>query len=504
MGDRVLEIETKYDVDESAVLPRLDRLSRVSFVGAPQEQHLVATYFDTERLDLLRAGLTLRRRTGGQDAGWHLKLPAGQDRLELHHPLGERHEEVPHELSDVLVGLVRGQPLVEVARIETDRTVTVLRDADRRALAEVCDDHVAATLLRTGREERQSWREWELELREQDSILAREGASALIASGARPAGSTSKLARVLRDSGPPRTTPEEGVPADAPARVVIRAHLARHLATLRRFDPLARADVPDAVHRMRVECRRLRGALASFRPFFDTAVTDPLRPELKWLIDELGRPRDLEVLKERVDTLLAEEQAHDTAAGRHVSSALAEEHHDAHRRAVTAMGDARYFALVDALQVIVDEPPWSARAHRATHDDLRKVVRKEWRRVVRAAAAADRAAPEELADRLHDVRKAAKRARYAAEAVEPVAGVPAARFAAAMADVQDALGEHHDTVVTRQKMDDLTQSLAAGDAGPVGLERVHDRLSDAGSRARETYDHARRQATRPGRLHWLG
>ena len=39
--------------------------------------HLRATYYDTRHLDLVNAKVTLRRREGGIDDGWHLKLPAG-------------------------------------------------------------------------------------------------------------------------------------------------------------------------------------------------------------------------------------------------------------------------------------------------------------------------------------------------------------------------------------------------------------------------------------------
>ena len=49
-----------------------------------------ATYFDTEDLDLNRHKITLRRRVGGDDEGWHLKLPVRKDtRQELHAPLDE-------------------------------------------------------------------------------------------------------------------------------------------------------------------------------------------------------------------------------------------------------------------------------------------------------------------------------------------------------------------------------------------------------------------------------
>jgi len=56
---------------------------------------------------------------------------------------------------------------------------------------------------------------------------------------------------------------------------------------------------------------------------------------------------------------------------------------------------------------------------------------------------------------LHEVRKAAKRARYAAESVEGVYGAPARRFAEAMQELQDVLGEHQDSVVAQHLVEDL-------------------------------------------------
>jgi CHAD domain-containing protein len=56
---------------------------------------------------------------------------------------------------------------------------------------------------------------------------------------------------------------------------------------------------------------------------------------------------------------------------------------------------------------------------------------------------------------LHEARKAAKRARYAAEVLRPVAGKKARRFGARMKDLQSVLGEHQDAVITRQSLRDL-------------------------------------------------
>ena len=70
-----VEIETKYVVADDVVLPSFMGIDGVAAVEQPVEEHLDAEYFDTADHRLLRAGFTLRRRSGGGDAGWHLKLP---------------------------------------------------------------------------------------------------------------------------------------------------------------------------------------------------------------------------------------------------------------------------------------------------------------------------------------------------------------------------------------------------------------------------------------------
>ena len=85
---RHLEVERKFDVVESTVSPSFEGIAAVGHVEESPAQTLDATYFDTPIHDLARNKITLRRRTGGSDAGWHLKLPAGPDsRTEVRLPL---------------------------------------------------------------------------------------------------------------------------------------------------------------------------------------------------------------------------------------------------------------------------------------------------------------------------------------------------------------------------------------------------------------------------------
>ena len=130
---RAVEIERKFDVEEEAILPSPRDLPGVARVDRPVEHRLEAEYFDTEDLRLASARITLRRRTGGEDAGWHLKLPAGPDeRTEFREPLGEQADSIPETLRGLVRVHTRDRALVPVARLKTRRVVYRLRDTNGR------------------------------------------------------------------------------------------------------------------------------------------------------------------------------------------------------------------------------------------------------------------------------------------------------------------------------------------------------------------------------------
>src|SRR5690242_10016467 len=145
---RYLEVERKFDVDASTQPPSFDGIAGVTRVEHAETQTLDAVYYDTSERDLAANRITLRRRTGGPDAGWHLKLPAGPDaRTEVRAPLddGEQHH-VPPELLDVVLAIVRDRVVSPVARISTTRHVQLLHGLGDAVVAEFCDDQVAAGL----------------------------------------------------------------------------------------------------------------------------------------------------------------------------------------------------------------------------------------------------------------------------------------------------------------------------------------------------------------------
>jgi len=192
-----LEIEQKFDVDAGFERPSFAGLAGIS-EAAPELLHLSATYFDTPDGRLAASKITLRRRTGGTDEGWHLKLPADSGaRREVHAPLGTAERQVPEELAARVAEVTGGQPLHPIATLNTERTVVTLRGHDGRVAAEVADDQVTARRLPPAEGQELRWREVEVEVPNADPPLQRAAADVLLAAGARPAGHGSKLARVL-------------------------------------------------------------------------------------------------------------------------------------------------------------------------------------------------------------------------------------------------------------------------------------------------------------------
>ncbi len=197
----LIETEQKFDVPAGFTLPSLTGPG-VASVTPPDVLHLSATYFDTAGLRLIDAKVTLRRRTGGTDEGWHIKLPVSADtRRELHFPLDEAEHEVPPAVAAEVARWTGGEPLRPVARLETRRTVRRLVGQSGQPLAEIADDEVTgsrpdpADPARWRRTDR--WREVEVELVSGTHILLNATAGQLRAAGAEPSRSPSKLARVL-------------------------------------------------------------------------------------------------------------------------------------------------------------------------------------------------------------------------------------------------------------------------------------------------------------------
>jgi CHAD domain-containing protein len=277
------------------------------------------------------------------------------------------------------------------------------------------------------------------------------------------------------------TTLDTGMRPDPPltrhssAAEVVLSYLRDQLTAIEHLDPLVRRAEPDAVHQMRVATRRARSALQAFGSIIDKEATRPLREELKWLALTLGQARDTEVMLDRLRTGLADIPAALVAGPvearitAHFTAELAQ----AGKTAVAALDGRRYRRLRDDLAGLLVRPPLTPLAERGAGEVLARLVRRAGRRLLRALAAVPEADDHDAA--LHEARKAAKMARYAAEAAVPALGRAASRQAAAAKDLQQVLGDHRDSVVARTVLLDLAgKARAAGeDTFTYGLMYQH-------------------------------
>lgn len=473
----VIEIERKFDVEDTVLLPSLRGLPGVDRIDKPVKQVLEAEYFDTKDLRLASARITLRRRTGGEDAGWHLKLPSAADeRSEFHEPLGKADDGVPEPLLRLVRVHTRGHVLNPVARLKTRRIVHHLLNKKGQVLATVSDDTVEAETLRP-KQAPQRWREWEIELVEGSRDLLDAGQDRLAAEGVRPSAHPFKLERALGQVPQASANSAPNPKRKGPAADVLLAYLSAQIRELKAQDPRVRLDAPDAVHKMRVATRRMRSVLATYRKLLgDADYVSSLRDELKWLAGVLGHARDAEVMHARLKDMVAKEPG-ELVMGpvtRRIDLELNAEYQNAHAKVLKALDGSRYFRLLDSLDTILSGPSLSQLAAKPARRVIPRLVKRDLKRLHAAVRDAKRN-PAGSSDHpaLHQARKDGKRLRYAAEASTPISPKKAARLANAAQGVQRILGDHQDSVVTRDLLRRLgAEAFAQGENG-FSYGRLH-------------------------------
>ncbi|MEU9993236.1 CYTH and CHAD domain-containing protein [Streptomyces sp. NPDC048045] len=457
MADTKREIERKYESDDSG-LPDLTGVGGVADVLDKGLVELDATYYDTVDQRLAAAGLTLRRRTGGSDAGWHLKFPVAPGvRDEIRAPLSET---VPDEIAALVRSRVRCAELVPVVRLRSGRDVRHLVDAEGMLLAEASVDAVTAERL-VGKGGSTQWTEIEVELADDaDPAVLDKVDKRLRKAGVRPSKSPSKLSRALEQTGGRR--PGAGrlaKPVTAGDHVL--AYLREHREAILAYDPGVRRDVPDSVHQMRVATRRMRSTFRTFGAVLDPAVTDPIAAELKWLAGELGVDRDQEVLAERLTTAL-DGLPPDLVLGpvrERLTTWSNAGHGSARDQLIAVLDSARYLALLDTLDAVLADPPLLKKAAGKPEKALAKAVRKDFAKVSRLITEALGLPPGGERDvAVHEARKKAKRTRYAGEAAVPALGGPARSLAKAMKSLTSLLGDHQDSVMARRTLHELSEA----------------------------------------------
>ena len=455
---RVLrEREDKFEVDPDWVLPQVMDLVPDGGRLDSEVRQLDNTYFDTPGAALRLFGITLRRRVGGSETGWQLKVPNGTARTELQS--GSRAKTLPSALADGVEGLLAGESLGHVATIVTTRTAHRILDADGQLVLEIADDQVQSGPP-NGESALHSWHEVEVELgpagNEKDLKRARE---LLQAAGASPSPSKTKLDRAL---GPASVDGQISAVGLDTIGELVAGYLAVQCDVLASNDVGMRTGAPE-VHQTRVAARRLRSTLQVFGDVVEAAPAEELNNELAWYADLLGEVRDREVLNTRLTKLIAElpPELVRGPVEAEITKILARERDVASQRLTEAMGTTRYQHVVLLLRGWKTAPPLSDAADeqdKTAVTYVEKAKRKADKRLRNAGGDVER---------LHRARKAMKRLRYAAELVEPVDDEMEG-IARDAKQLQTLLGEHQDAVVTARFLGTISEA-AEGEAAQAAF-----------------------------------
>ncbi|MFJ4036955.1 CHAD domain-containing protein [Microbacterium sp. NPDC090007] len=231
------------------------------------------------------------------------------------------------------------------------------------------------------------------------------------------------------------------------AQTLARRIVQKASADVESTEPGALRDEPDGVHAHRTRVRRLRSILSSLERLSDDTVLAETRATLKPWGQVLGEARDAEVRAERAEAVMAELGIDDADARRRLVGDERAEYRHLHARVVeaheTPAGVARRQLIREAgLRIDLDDA--------AAKKTFRRLLRRDVDRLARAARRSDGSL-----DRLHDVRKAARRLRYLSEAVNAadasMLGGDNRRLGRAAKRVHTLLGEHRDDLLLAER-----------------------------------------------------
>ncbi|KRA29667.1 MULTISPECIES: CHAD domain-containing protein [unclassified Nocardioides] len=230
----------------------------------------------------------------------------------------------------------------------------------------------------------------------------------------------------------------------------------------------ALSDEPDAVHQLRTSIRRMRNLLAAFASCFEPEPAEKFAVVLAAYGGLLGECRDLEVRAADALAVLADTGLEAALHGSVVAPLLAD--HDRAHAALVAWHGAGAAQSLDALLTHWSAaPPLTRRADLPAVDVGAKAVRRQVRRVLDRADRRAGADAEKIEEAVHALRRAARRLRHTADAVEEVDGLEgAARVGDLGQRIQGLLGDHRDAVL----LADHVRGCAADEADRTSYDRV--------------------------------
>lgn len=264
---------------------------------------------------------------------------------------------------------------------------------------------------------------------------------------------------------------------DSPVADLFLAYVREQVHVMNDQELLVRHGELDSVHQMRVAMRRLRSVLATYEALLDIDLVDHLRDELKWLGLILGAERDAEVMHQRLTELIGSEptEVDVGSAIRRLNGQLAADFSAAHRAVIGTLDTERYLQLRNDLDALLSEPPLTSFARESIKKIVPKLIGEDWKRLRRAVSDLKEGSVDHESA-LHEVRKSAKRLRYAAESAELVHLKGASRLANAAAGVQTVLGDYHDSTVARDLIRGISDQSSADGASRLFFEHLVARV----------------------------
>lgn len=194
----------------------------------------------------------------------------------------------------------------------------------------------------------------------------------------------------------------------------------------------------EALHQARVAMRRLRSALALFKPAIEDVEFQHLRHELRWFTAQLGDARNLDVYLER-------------------------DLDDEEREMLMRKRDLAYDHVADAMnshrfqRLLIDIIGWGAigswRSCKAANRSITTFANVRLDKLWRSISSAGRDIAHMDERTRHGLRIQAKKIRYATEflsGVYPHVKTTEKRFASAVEKLQEALGKLNDIATARQ------------------------------------------------------
>jgi len=451
------EIELKF-LASSAGLEAALRIAQLAPLRAALPRLQVSTYFDTPDKDIQKAGFVLRLRNVGDGVIQTVKQErAGLERGEWEEALGAHALDLDRAAQTPMGKLLADEDLRK--RIGPAFTTRVnRRKADvtfAKAVIEVAIDEgeivageAMAPIL-----------EIELELKSGSRsglfALARKLARtapvslSLISKGERGY----RLAAGLWGAPVKMSPPALDAKMSAAEAFSAIAHVCLRQMMLNAPAFEAGQEV-EAVHQTRVAIRRLRAALALFRPLIADETCPALAAELKWLSDHLGATRDIDVLlAETVQPALAREP--DMPGLGELSNFITSRQETCREALREALATLRGRKLMLDLLLWVEDGPWRRRAIalRTEPETLRDLLARRLKGSRKKLAALGENLATLPEEQMHEVRIRAKKLRYQAAFFDMLAseGKAARRFRSfvdALERIQETLGSVHDAEAT--------------------------------------------------------